>query len=221
VASRAEMIAAIASGIAALAAFAGFGYYLGRDTATSEIKQLEREIELFKAAQDTKNVLSYLEDLQKYNENLFEFSAHEEEVSKLVREIEELSRVSVELKSQLEEKNSELERLAKEASSKDAEIKALESELVSKYTITEDFSITAGKSKAFFEGEFVLGVNSIYNNYIHVTAFDQLDFLDIGESLRFSVRKNHCVLTLMGVDTSSEPDVAQISFACREARQDN
>ena len=210
------MITVVATCLVATAAIFAIGYYTGRDTASSETDRLKQEIELYKAAQNTKNVLTFLEDLRDYNENLFKFEKHAGKVAELNRKIKELTEESAKLSAIIAVQSSETLKLKEALGTKESEIKQLTKKLSLKYTVAEEVLIPEGQAHTFLNGYVTLGVKSLFSNWTSVTIFDRNEHLDVGEGYRFKIENNICAVIFNGVAKKADSKYAKFSFVCED-----
>jgi len=208
-ATKTEVITAIGAFLTASVALGGFGYYLGRDTASSEVSQLTREIDWFKSAQGIENALDYLSELSAYNDNLFEFAAHQKEISEKNNEITELTDAVQSLEQGKQNLQVELEQATQDLRDSQAHVDILNNRLSVKYVVEESVSLTPGRSHRFLDGAVTLGLQSVLSNSAMVTLRNDTEFLDVGEAVEIRVEDARCMVVLRSstFDNNSEFDL--------------
>ncbi len=206
------LIGTICACATAIAAVAGFGYYLGRDTAESEVSQLERELEMFKSAQDVKNALEYLDDLSVYNDNLFRFKEYEEKMATRDAEIAKLSS-DVEL---LHTRLADSELQIKDASSAlligRQTIGELTDALEEKHELNDTITLKEGQSHRFSASAIVVGVQSIYSSRAVITLQNEMEFINVGQGFTIQKEDTRCTVTLRKINENQE---ATFDLICR------
>jgi len=195
-ATKLEVATVIAASLAAAATVGGFGYYMGRDTASSEVSQLTPEIEWLKSAQGIENALDYLSDISAYNDNLFEFARHEEQLSEKNTEIEKLTDTVDLLNSRAETLQSELEKSTKALKVSEERITDLSDSLAIKYDIRQSVSLLEGESHMILDGAAIIGLQSSYNNRAVITLQNETEFLDVGSVSEIKVEDARCIVAL-------------------------
>lgn len=204
--------------LSAAAAMAALGYYAGHHTASSENETLKREIEQMMAAQNTKNVFTFLEDLKEYNENLFEFEAHIKKLAELTEERDKLANENIRLSEEISTHTSRITELAKSLETTTSDVKDLREKLAVKYTLSNDVSLAVGQSHTFANGLVTLGVQSLYSTRAVLTIFDKQEYLNVGEGYHFEIEDNRCRLILSGIARKSDENNGTFLLACE--RQD-
>lgn len=219
---RLELITAIGTSLAAVAAFTAVGYYAGKDTVSSENAQLKDQIELFKAANETKNVLTFLEDIKSYNEKLFHFEEVTRKILDLEDQVEVLRERNGDLNIQVDNKEARVLELQGQIEILNENIERVERQLYMKYAIDEEVNITEGQAHTFSD-IVTVGVRNVYSGRVVATVLGGIEFIAVGEQVNFDHPPNTCQLTLIGVYpntsevNSSEPNYARFTLKCSES----
>ncbi|MFS8182927.1 hypothetical protein ACMG4P_15415 [Pseudovibrio denitrificans] len=215
-ATRVETITVVAVSLTAVAAFCAIGYYVGRDTASSQVSQLERELSMFKTAQGASNVLDFLEDLSTYNNKLFRFSEYEQQLSDKDMLIQQLSDELSELEQSLTGWKHRVTVAEEQHEHDRTEILDLKERLSVKYNIEETVKLREGQAYGFLDGAMTLGLKNLYHSYSAITISNKAEFLDLGESLEFKVEDAYCGVSLKQIDEVTE---ATFDLTCRVAEK--
>ncbi len=214
-----NLVTAAATSLAAVAAFFAAGYYTGRDTAVSEVNSLKRELQMFQSAQGATNLLSYLEDLSEYNDKLFNFTTHKREVAELKNKILTLDKDIQNGVSKLQQTENELKQKNTRLLEAEEVISDLQKKLSAKYSTASEVTLSEGQSHSFFNGSVILGVQSIYSNYVVATIFNEREFLDIAEGYQFKLEDNVCSITPTHLTSTRAQKSADFSLICSQEGQ--
>ena len=210
--TKTEVITAIGAFLTASVALGGFGYYLGRDTASSEVSQLTREIDWLKSAQGIENALDYLSELSSYNDNLFEFAAHKKEISEKNSEIAELTDAIQSLKQSKQNLQVELDRATEDLRDSQAHVEVLDNRLSVKYVVEESVTLTPGHSHSFLDGAVTIGLQSAASSSAMITLRNNTEFLDVGEAVEIQIEDAKCMVVLR---SSTFSNSSEFDLTCR------
>jgi hypothetical protein len=194
--TKVEIATLLATCVLAAFAAAGFGYYLGRDTASSQVDQLKREIDTFKSANNIKNAFDYLSDLRGYNDNLFEFSKYEKQIADKQSELDKLLDNTATLRRKAESLQNQLNLASKAQQNSQAQIRDLTRRLKLKYSVNESVSLEKGQSHSFLNGAAIIGVQSVYDSRAVITLQNQTHFIDVGGTIEIQVEDARCMVAL-------------------------
>lgn len=214
--TRTEMVTVIAACLAAAAAVGGFGYFMGRDTATSEVSQLNRELELLKSAHGVENALDYLADLSTYNDQLFRFSEYEEKIAERNEKIAALSTNISTLEQDVDSLRDQLSLAAEIEQTSRKEIADLSDSLAIKYELEDTVSLIEGQSHSFLDGAVLVGVQNTYSNRAVITLKNETEFIDVGEGVEVQVDDARCLVALRSTSRNAG---ATLDLTCRAHRR--
>ena len=213
---KTETVIAIATSLAAIAAFGGFGYYVGRDTAQSELASVKRDLSLFEEAEETAGLMELLRELYEYNDDLFSFSQYIDEIDSLRKSNDQLATEIDELTEILEDRNSKIIDLSGSLASAETAAKDLARQLAQKFTLKDTALVPEGQTAAFFEGEIIIGVRHVYTSSTSVNINSRTYELDIGQSYDFKLRGNSCSIVPTKLNDSFNDGWAEFSVICEE-----
>ncbi|MBB3065352.1 hypothetical protein [Limibacillus halophilus] len=211
-----RILSCIAVCLTAVAAFAVAGYYYGRDSASSETKQLERELDVLKAAVNTEGLISFLSDLKTYNETLFQFGSLADQISQLEKENSKLEEEIKKLNYNVTNSQLKIKITLEENTALRNDIKLLKEKLLIKYTPDKIVKIDAGNSYTFMDGLLTVGVLNVFNGWANLKVKNEDVTLDVGEQFPFKENNLKCVITLSSVNAEYKNQNVEIFLLCKQ-----
>ena len=192
--------------VAALVGGSAFGYYFGKDSASSKVESLEQLISMNKSTSQM-DAPAFLERVK-----VLETSMGQKE--KLLKENADLSSSLKQKSNEIEAHVLDLENGKERISSLEDEVKKLNALIKKDYSVLNDFIVKQGEATWAIPNEVAVSMRQSSRSSAYITVTDTLsgDWVDLGERVTLKNGKENCSI----IPTEFVPSGLLFSLICKQ-----